>query len=544
MNMTDTRLPARAPGLAVQVIEPPSEVVPVRSDVAGFLGRTRRGPVRTLTRVDGLKGYRAIFGDLAAGAVTTYAIQGYFVNDGEVAHVLRLAGPRAAKAQAIWDFSNPTTRGPLTAGSGFLSSRYVVEASSPGSWAENAKVTFRYREQGVTGTPAVDVMVQADAEPVEYLRGISPSTFEDQVNALSALIRVTRIPEAPLPAGDGIAGLQTTLTLRGGVDDPPTQQDYLDGLTLLNDEPEVALIALPDLYTDIDQDDDRLEILATAIQLAEASRDRLVLVDIPPQMTTPPEIRCWLKALRDLVDFGRVPDGSKSKTPADCPLDSATDYKTSRAGAVYHPWLCAADPLGTTTADMQILLPPSGHVAGVISRLDRQRGAYYTPANAPVLEVFDVAQTFRESDRAVLNDAGVNLIRCFPNQGLLVWGGRTLGTGVGNLFVAHRRLVHRLVRAIRNVTEPLVFDTNGPELWLALVRAITTVLLEAFRGGGLKGSRSEEAFFVQCDAQNNSQENIDLGQVVCDIGIAPATPMEFILLRVALSADGRLEVFE
>ena len=85
----------------------------------------------------------------------------------------------------------------------------------------------------------------------------------------------------------------------------------------------------------------------------------------------------------------------------------------------------------------------------------------------------------------MLNDAGVDLIRCFPNQGLLVWGGRTLGTEPGDIFVAHRRLLHRLVRSIRAVAEPLVFDVNGPELWLTLVRAITTVLLQVYRAGGL-----------------------------------------------------------
>ena len=202
------------------------------------------------------------------------------------------------------------------------------------------------------------------------------------------------------------------------------------------------------------------------------------------------------------------------------------------------------DPLGTTPDESRLLLPPSGYVAGLISRLDRQRGAHYTPANSPVLQAFDVANGYRASERAVLNDAGVDLIRCFPNQGLIVWGGRTLGTEPGDLYVAHRRLLHRLVRAIRAVAEPLVFDVNGPVLWLTLVRAITTVLLQVYRAGGLAGATPDEAFLVQCDDQTNPPDAIDAGRVVCLVKVAPAVPMEFILLRISLDAEGRLEVLQ
>jgi phage tail sheath protein FI len=100
------------------------------------------------------------------------------------------------------------------------------------------------------------------------------------------------------------------------------------------------------------------------------------------------------------------------------------------------------------------------------------------------------------------------------------------------------------VRAIRRVAEPLVFHTNGPELWLTFIRSITTVLLEAYRAGALKGARPEEAFRVRCDDKTTTQEDIENGRLFCEIEVAPATPMEFILLRIAVSADATLEVFE
>jgi phage tail sheath protein FI len=194
-------------------------------------------------------------------------------------------------------------------------------------------------------------------------------------------------------------------------------------------------------------------------------------------------------------------------------------------------------------------LPPSGHVAGVISRLDRERGAHHTPANAPVIEATDVVPRLDGDEQVFLHPAGVNLVRCIPGRGLMVWGSRTLDRGspgdLGNgRFIAHRRLVHRLVRAARRVAEPLVFDVNGPELWLALVRALTSVLLEAFRAGALQGARPEEGFYVKCDAQTNTADDIDNGRCICEVGVAPAKPMEFIVLKVALLANGTLEVVE
>ena len=179
----------------------------------------------------------------------------------------------------------------------------------------------------------------------------------------------------------------------------------------------------------------------------------------------------------------------------------------------------------------------------MISQLDRRRGAHHTPANVELLEVVDVARSFKEEEQAQFLVEGINPIRCFPGRGLMVWGGRTLARDVSGRFIAHRRLIHRLVRAIRRVAEPLMFDTNGPELWLTLKRAITTVLLEAFRAGALKGNQADEAFRVRCDDTTTTASDQDEGRVFCEIEVAPAAPMEFISIRIALSEEGKLEVF-
>ncbi len=538
--MSSVTPPAQAPGFDVEVVAvPPGNTSGLRTDVAGFLGRTRRGPLRLgvgatpcRVRVQGQRGYDTIFGGMQPGAFTPYSINGYFENEGRVAHVIRLGGPKSRTATALWDISSllPQESNGTTTSAGFGYTRFQVSGSSPGVWANGGQVTLTYSRLGVNGKPSVDLDVQADGES-ESIRGINCNTFAEQINKTSVLLRVANVQGTELskPAVLNSLGLTQTLTLEGGHDDPPGLQNYLDAIQAIGDEPEVALVVLPDLYDDFATGSSaRSTILAAAVALADSLQDRLVMVNVPPELSASQDIIDWAQALQ-----------------AQCGLASSSLYKdTARSAAVYHPWLWVPDPLGTTPDESRKLLPPSGHVAGLISRLDRQRGAHYTPANAPLLQPFDVATSYRKSARAVLNDAGIDLIRCFSNQGLLVWGGRTLGTLPGNIFVAHRRLLHRLVRAIRAVALPLVFDVNGPELWLTLVRAITTVLLQTYRAGGLVGDTPAQAFTVQCDDETNPPDAILEGRVLCLVQVAPAIPMEFILLRISLDTLGRLEVLQ
>lgn len=556
----------QVPGLYFKADPRPAAPSPLRSDVAGFFGRTRRGTPGCLCRVEGWRAYTREFGGLDPDSLTSYAVRGYFENGGQVAYIVRLCGQKVQTASALWEPAKLDMGGSLTGDSptAFRWTRYRVEASSPGRWARDTSVRLSYRRAGASGRPELDIYVrvpgvQSPPEPVEYLLGLDPSgvdedSLEAQVARRSQLIRL--VPEGePLtppdpPAGPLQMGWELALALvpNADADEPPTKYDYLDAIEppgsivvppeklaaglarewAMGDEREVAVVALPDLHTDVTDDEDRREVLSKLIEQAEASRDRLLLVDLPQEasagsgsMKDGDVVNAWVEGLRALH----------------------ADERVLRAAAVYHPRLRVNDPLGGILNPLRSV-PPSGHVAGVISRLDRERGAQHTPANAPIYEAVDITASFDEATQGVLNVRGVNLLRCAPGRGIQVWGGRTLCRDDGGRFVAHRRLIHRLVRAIRRVAEPLVFHTNGPELWLTFVRSITTVLLEAYRAGGLKGARPEEAFRVTCDEKTNPPEEIDAGRLLCIVQFAPAVPMEFITLRIALSADATLEVIE
>ncbi|MGK3208010.1 phage tail sheath subtilisin-like domain-containing protein [Amycolatopsis sp. MEPSY49] len=468
---------------------------PLRTDVAVFLGRTRRGPVGRPVRVESWNDVVGGFGPPDGTSATPYALRGFFENEGAAAWVLRVSGP-AEPASALW------TDG------------FRVVAASPGAWANGGRVTVRYRASSVAGPPTVTVRVLVPGEPAESFAGMAPGEVVDRV-AASRLIRVVPAGGAdPIPP-DAPISLSWDLTLTGGTDSPPGRADYAAAVLTQAEMPEPALVALPDLGTDLAGDDHTglvLDLLGTVAPLL----DRLVLLDVPPGRSTVDEVVDWTGAL---ADFG--------------------DEALLAAAAVYHPPLRAPSLDGTGLRTV----PASGHVAGLVARLDAERGAAETPANATLLDAVDLDVEYPEAQQVRLFEGGVDLVRCVRGRGLVVWGGRTLSADPRRVYVAHRRLLHLLVRAIRRAVAPLVFEVNSPELRLSLVRAITSVLLEAFRTGALAGTRPEDAFRVVCDETNNPPEQ-DPGQVVCEIDVAPAVPMEFIALRLVLGQDRGLEVIE
>lgn len=486
---------ATLPGVSLTFERAATGDEPLRTDVAVFLGRTRRGPVGVPVRVESWNDVVGEFGPPDGTSATPYALRGFFENQGRTAWVLRVSGP-AEPASAQW------TDG------------FRVVAASPGTWANGGRVTVRYRASSVAGPPVVTVRVLVPGEPAEIFAGMAPGEVAGRLTA-SHLVRVVPAGTAdPIPP-DGPISRSWDLTLTGGTDSPPARDDYASAVVTQAELPEPALVALPDLGADLSGADHTglvLDLLGAVAPLL----DRLVLLDVPPSVSTVDAVVAWAGTL---AGFG--------------------DEALLAAAAVYHPPLRAPSLAGTGLRTV----PASGHVAGLIARLDAERGAAETPANATLLDAADLEVEYPEAQQARLFEAGVDLVRCVRGRGLVVWGGRTLSGDPSRVYVAHRRLLHLLVRAIRRAAAPLVFEVNSPELRLSLVRAITSVLLEAFRTGALAGSRPEDAFRVVCDETNNPPEQ-DPGQVVCEIGVAPAVPMEFVALRLVLGQDRGLEVIE
>lgn len=208
--------------------------------------------------------------------------------------------------------------------------------------------------------------------------------------------------------------------------------------------------------------------------------------------------------------------------------------------AAYHPWLVVANPLGDPPT---VQVPPSGFVAGLYSRTDIERGVWTAPAGRSALlkGAVDVAVTLDQAGTATLTRANVNAIRRFDGGPPVAWGARTLAAAdqAEWKYVNVRRLVMFIEASIDNGLQWVVFEPNAQPLWVEVRREVDTFLNQVWHQGAFVGTRPQEAWFVRCGAgQTMTQDDIDHGRVIVEVGIAPLRPAEFVILRFGLTAGG------
>jgi phage tail sheath protein FI len=253
-----------------------------------------------------------------------------------------------------------------------------------------------------------------------------------------------------------------------------------------------------------------LAVQQALVAHCEARRDRIGLIDVPAADT--PD-RASLVAWRDAFD---------------------TSY-----AALYHPWVSVVDPLAG--AALVRAIPPSGHVAGVIARTDLAGGCWVPPANAELDWAQGLTVAVDTGTQAVLNPLGINCLRAFGGRGLRVYGARTLSSDALLRYVNVRRLLAMIETAIGQGTQWAVFEPNDAYLQTLLRVSIASFLRGLWQQGAFVGATEDEAYLVQCDDSTNPPDQVDLGMLVCLVGVAPVQPAEFVVLRVA-RIDGSLEV--
>jgi phage tail sheath protein FI len=205
-------------------------------------------------------------------------------------------------------------------------------------------------------------------------------------------------------------------------------------------------------------------------------------------------------------------------------------------GALYFPWLRVRDAIDP---EKIVSVPPSGHVAGICARTDVQRGVHKAPANVAVRGALGVTYNVSKAEQEVLNPAGVNCIRFFSREGVVLWGARTVAPSASNWrYLNVRRLFNMVEESVERSTRWVVFEPNDRPLWKSIRRDVGAFLTLLWRQGALMGATAEQAFFVKCDDETNTPEVIDAGQVVTIIGLAPVKPAEFVIFRIGQSAAG------
>jgi phage tail sheath protein FI len=210
--------------------------------------------------------------------------------------------------------------------------------------------------------------------------------------------------------------------------------------------------------------------------------------------------------------------------------------------ALYYPWLLVLDPL-QTSRQLVRRLPPSGHVAGVYANTDLTAGVFRAPANTVMQWAQDLTTAVTPAMQAFLNPLAVNCIRSFSGRGLRVYGARTLSSDADWRFVNVRRLVSMIEHALEVSMQWVVFEPNNVHLWNLVKASITTFIDGIWKQGALAGNTAADAYYVQCDLTTNPLAMTQNGQMVAEIGVAPARPAEFVVFRLGQVHD-TLEVSE
>ncbi|MDX1665191.1 MAG: phage tail sheath subtilisin-like domain-containing protein [Candidatus Promineifilaceae bacterium] len=222
------------------------------------------------------------------------------------------------------------------------------------------------------------------------------------------------------------------------------------------------------------------------------------------------------------------------ETPENQTVTEALNFRNLRSSthaAIYYPWIFVADPR-QGRGGRRLKLPPSGFVAGIYARNDRQDAVFKAPANEVVRLALDFEQLLNQAQQDLLNPNGVNCFRFFEGRGYLLWGARTISDDPEWKYVNVRRYFCYLERSIDRATQWVVFENNGPRLWDQVRLSVENFLYNEWKAGGLLGNKPEEAYFVRCDRSTMTQNDLDNGRLICLIGVAPVRPAEFVIFRI------------
>ena len=300
----------------------------------------------------------------------------------------------------------------------------------------------------------------------------------------------------------GGSGSELVLTLQGGSngsvltvtpdaflgkDDGPGKRT---GLQAFQENGNVSIMAIPGVTAP--------EVQASLIAFCENKKSCFAILDVPME----------LKKTNDVANF--------------------RDMYDSTYAAMYHPWLEMYDAGSKRSA----YFPPSGAMAGIYARTDIERGVHKAPANEVVRGCTGLSCAYNEGEQDILNPIGVNLIRSFTGRGIRVWGARTISSNGLWKYLNVRRLFIYVEESIKANTNWVVFEPNSTTLWNRVTRTIETFLATCWRDGALAGSTPSEAFFVECGPTTMTQDDIDNGRLICQIGIAPVKPAEFVIFRI------------
>ncbi|MEM9578076.1 MAG: phage tail sheath C-terminal domain-containing protein [Pseudomonadota bacterium] len=486
----------------------------VATSITAFVGRAPRGPVDTPVRVQSFAEYTRIFGGLWQPSRMSYAVSQFFQHGGADALIVRVHNGDIATDSATITLA--TSGGNL----GLI-------AANPGLWGERLQATVDHDTADPTDTNQFNLLIE-ELEAVgsttvvstELFRNVSadplsPRYVDSVVNESSALVNVD--VTAPANERPNAATVAAAGTPSDGGD--ITDADVLGtranrtGMYALEDADLFNLLCIPPLS---DTDD----VLETSWDDAAAycqERRAMLIVDPPMAWTATPASE--ISTAEAGVNSYRATIGNAFAINA----------------MMVFPRLRMPDPLAENRLAN---FAPCGAVAGIIARTDVQRGVWKAPAglDASFSGIKGFTYTMTDAQNGVLNQVGLNCLRSFPVAGHLLWGARTMA-GADLLasewkYVPVRRLALYLEESLYRGTQWVVFEPNDEPLWAQIRLNIGAFMQNLFKQGAFQGASARDAYFVKCDRETTTQNDIDRGIVNIAVGFAPLKPAEFVVLKI------------
>lgn len=224
-------------------------------------------------------------------------------------------------------------------------------------------------------------------------------------------------------------------------------------------------------------------------------------------------------------------------TPIGADLAAARAHRQnfdSTRCAIYYPSLERADSFGAP-GDRRII-SPSGHVLGIYARTDTSRGVHKAPANEVVRGILAFDNKLDKGVQDILNPINLNCFRDFrsENRGLRVYGARVATSDPEFKYINVRRLLLMIAQSLDTGLQWAVFEPNDKMLWDTVKQSVTGFLTTIWRSGALEGQKAEEAFFVNIGYNvTMTQDDIDNGRLIVEIGVAPVKPAEFVIVKIS-----------
>ena len=212
-------------------------------------------------------------------------------------------------------------------------------------------------------------------------------------------------------------------------------------------------------------------------------------------------------------------------------------------GALLHPWVGATLEGAPLSGEPVAFGPPEGAVAGLLAAQALGEGAWHSPGNVPLEGVLAGSPRLDDAAWARLAEARVNLVRRGP-RGFALAGSDTLARESALRPIPVRRLLVLLRRLALHVARPFVFENNGPDAHALLRRTLEGALSELYLRGAFRGAAAGEAYRVAVQEAPGAEGRADRGELLVELHVAPAAPLEFLRVRLELGTSGSLVLEE